>query len=171
MNSQRKVLSVRLDAAIHVEGNRFTPDLLWCVEGSFSLFNCLIVNPMVVLLVQADVHEKYFVWKSLKSYGLTVLTAAHGEFALEASRNHPGAIHLLISDVKMPRMGGLDLCRKITAERPGIKVLMLSGDIREREQLSMNGFSVLHKPVTPAALGNSIETLIGPNSISAMTAT
>src|SRR5664280_1750614 len=119
------------------------------------------VNSKVILLVEDDVHEQYSVWKLLKSDGFTVLTAGNGEFALEASRSHPGPIDLLLTDTEMPRMSGLELCRNVRAERPGIKVIVMSGDLG-REQVSMNGLRFLQKPFTPTALRNSIETLLGP---------
>src|ERR1035437_7493749 len=113
------------------------------------------VNSKVILLVEDDVHEQYFVWKLLKADGFAVLTAGNGEFALEASRSHPGPIDLLLTDTEMPRMSGLELCRNIRVERPGIKVIVMSGDLG-REQVSMNGLPFLQKPFTPMALRDSI---------------
>src|SRR5260370_26267057 len=81
------------------------------------------LNPMVILLVEDDVHIQYFIWKLLKADGFTVLTAGNGELALEASRSHPGPIDLLLTDMQMPRMSGLELCRNISEQRPGINVL------------------------------------------------
>jgi DNA-binding response OmpR family regulator len=83
---------------------------------------------VVILLAEDDVGLQFFVWRLLKADGFTVLTAGDGIAALEASRNYPGSIDLALSDVRMPRMGGLELCRIIAAERPGIKVLMMSGE-------------------------------------------
>ena len=120
------------------------------------------VNSMVILLVEDDVHEQYFVWKLLKADGFAVLTAGNGEFALEASRSHPGPIDLLLSEVEMPRMSGLELCRNIRAERPGIKVLMMSGDLRGGELASVNRLPFLQKPFTATALRDSIEALLSP---------
>jgi DNA-binding response OmpR family regulator len=117
---------------------------------------------MVILLVEDDVYVQYFIWKLLKADGFTVLTAGNGVFALEASRSHPGTIDLLLTDMEMPRMSGLDLARNIRAERPGIKTLVMSGDLRGREQVSVNGLPFLQKPFTVTALRDSIEALLGP---------
>jgi CheY-like chemotaxis protein len=92
---------------------------------------------MVILLVEDDVHVQYFIWNLLKADGYTVLTAGDGKAALEASRNYPGSIDLLLSDVEMPRMGGLELYRNIMAEHPGIKVLMMSGALEGNQTLRM----------------------------------
>lgn len=117
---------------------------------------------MVILLAEDDVGLQFFVWRLLKADGFTVLTAGDGIAALEASRNYPGSIDLLLSDVRMPRMGGLELCRIITAERPGIKVLMMSGEPWCKEQVSVSGLPFLQKPFTLDALRDSIEALLGP---------
>ena len=117
---------------------------------------------MVILVAEDDVHLQFLAWKLLKVAGFTVLKADNGEVALELSRNHPGIIDLLLSDVSMPRMSGLELCRIIAAERPGIKLLMMSSDLRNREQASMNGLPFLQKPFSSETLKDSIETLLGP---------
>jgi two-component system, cell cycle sensor histidine kinase and response regulator CckA len=117
---------------------------------------------MVILLVDDDVGMQFSIWKLLKADGFTVLTAGDGKAALEASRNFPGTIDLLLSDMNMPGMGGLELCKIIAAERPGIKQLMMSGEVWGREQASMHGLAFLQKPFSATALRNAIEALLGP---------
>jgi DNA-binding response OmpR family regulator len=68
---------------------------------------------VVTLLLQ---HEGYF-----------VLSAADGHEGLELSRKYHGKIDLVVTDVEMPRMNGTDLCGHLIEERPGIKVLVMSG--------------------------------------------
>lgn len=117
---------------------------------------------MVILLAEDDVGVQFLVWKLLRADGFSVLTAGDGMAALEVSRHHSGAIDLLLSDVGMPRMDGLELCKKIVSERPGIKVLMMSGEPSSQERVSINGLPFLHKPFTLTALRESIEALLGP---------
>jgi DNA-binding response OmpR family regulator len=84
-----------------------------------------LIRNLVTLLLQ---HEGYF-----------VLSAADGHEGLELSRNYPGPIDLLITDVQMPRMNGADLCGHLLEERPGIKVLLMSGaDISEIVSQNVN---------------------------------
>ena len=123
---------------------------------------------MVILLVEDDVHVQYFIWKLLKADGFMVLTAGNGVFALEASLSHPGTIDLLLTDMEMPRMGGLELYKNIAAERPGIKVLMMSGEPSCKEQVSRSGLPFLQKPFTRTALRDSIDALLGPSRPAAM---
>jgi DNA-binding response OmpR family regulator len=117
---------------------------------------------MVILLAEDDVQVQYFIWKLLKADGFTVLTGGNGAFALEASRNYPGPVDLLLTDLEMPRMSGLELCEKIRTERPGIKILAMAGDLREREHVSVNGLPFLQKPFTPKALREAVEALLCP---------
>ena len=131
-------------------------------RDDFQTIEKVDLNPMVILLAEDDLVVQLFVWKLLKADGFTVLTAGDGIAALEASRNYPGPIDLVLSDVEMPLMGGLELCRNLAAERPGITVLMMSGALPGREQVSMIGLPFLQKPFTHQGLRNSIEALLGP---------
>jgi DNA-binding response OmpR family regulator len=77
-----------------------------------------MIRNLVTLLMQED--------------GYYVLSAADGHEGLELSRKYPGVIDLLITDMVMPRMNGTDLWGHLKEERPGIKVLVMSGaDISE----------------------------------------
>src|SRR5580765_8285788 len=78
------------------------------------------VNSMVILVAEDHEDVRLAIWNILKAEGFTVLAAYDGKAALELSRIYPGTIDLLLSDVDMPRMGGLDLCQAIVAERAGI---------------------------------------------------
>jgi CheY-like chemotaxis protein len=117
---------------------------------------------LVILVAEDDAQVQFFARRLLKAYGFTVLTASNGAAALETSRCHPGPIDLLLSDVEMPQMSGLELGRTIAAERPGIKLLLMSGDLRSREQVSMAEVPFLQKPFSPKVLRDSIEALLGP---------
>src|SRR5260370_14956385 len=55
----------------------------YCKATDFKPLKKVDVNPMVILLVEDDLHVQYFIWKLLKAAGFTVLTAANAEFELE----------------------------------------------------------------------------------------
>ena len=118
----------------------------------------------MILLAEDDATVQKFAGEVLTTDDFTVLTAGDGKAAFDASRNYPGIIDLLLSDVEMPRMGGLELCRNIRKERPGIKLLVMSGDPRTKDQASNDGLPFLQKPFTRAALRNAIEAVLGPIS-------
>jgi DNA-binding NtrC family response regulator len=117
---------------------------------------------MVILVAEDDGGVQSFVGKLLRAAGFTVLTAGDGNAALEESRSYSGTIDLLLSDMDMPLMGGLQLCQNIVAERPGIKVLMMSGGLQGIEQVRMKGLPFLQKPFTASAMRGSIKTLLSP---------
>lgn len=63
----------------------------------------------------------------LTKQGYTVLLAGTGQEALQLCEQHAGAIQLLITDMLMPGMNGLELVRKVHAQWPQLRVLYLSG--------------------------------------------
>ena len=106
---------------------------------------------MVILLAEDYEDVRFAISNILKADGFTVLTTYNGRAALELSRCYPGTIDLALSDMDMPRMDGLELCQTIATERPGIKVLIMSGGLQELEQVYMKGMPFLQKPFTGTA--------------------
>jgi DNA-binding response OmpR family regulator len=94
--------------------------------------------------------------------GHLVLSAADGQEGLELSRQYPGTIDLLITDVKMPRLNGTDLCSHLLEERPGIKVLVMSGsDMSEIIRQNVN-MLFLPKPFDGEALKANVRAILAP---------
>jgi CheY-like chemotaxis protein len=81
----------------------------------------------VILVADDEVLIRNLVTLLMQREGHFVLSAADGHEGLELSRKYPGLIDLLITDVQMPRLNGTDLCAHLLEERPGIKVLVMSG--------------------------------------------
>lgn len=63
----------------------------------------------------------------LETEGYSVVRALSGKEALEASASHDGTIELLLTDVVMPEMNGWELAEKLAEQRPGMKVIFMSG--------------------------------------------
>src|SRR5262249_58730082 len=80
-----------------------------------------------VLLVEDEEGVRDLNRQVLQLCGYTVLTAGDGVEALRLSGQHAGPVHLLVTDVLMPQMGGRELSEVLSAQRPGLKVLFLSG--------------------------------------------
>jgi DNA-binding response OmpR family regulator len=94
--------------------------------------------------------------------GHFVLSAADGHEGLELSRKYPGWIDLLITDVQMPRLNGTDLCAHLLEERPGIRVLVMSGsDISEIISQNVN-LLFLPKPFDGEALKAKVRAILAP---------
>jgi len=97
--------------------------------------------------------------------GHQVISAGGGSEALVRSRAHDGTIHLLVSDVVMPDLGGAELARRLITERPGLRVLFVSGYIPEGNLLPDAPNQVVEyiaKPVTSERLQRKVATLLEP---------
>ncbi|HEX2094085.1 MAG TPA: PAS domain S-box protein, partial [Longimicrobiaceae bacterium] len=79
-----------------------------------------------VLLAEDEETVRRLAKRVLQRSGYTVLEAADGEEALRVAEAHRGPIHLLVTDVVMPRLGGRDLAARLLAARPGLRVLYVS---------------------------------------------
>lgn len=80
-----------------------------------------------ILLVDDDRDVRMLVQEVLNEQGYTVLEVGSPENALFLAQEHPGQIHLLLTDVVMPQMNGKQLAERLSALRPGIKTLYVSG--------------------------------------------
>jgi two-component system, cell cycle sensor histidine kinase and response regulator CckA len=120
-----------------------------------------------VLLVEDEPVVRATAMTFLRKQGYTVLEAEHGHEALRLARGFEGKIDLLLTDVVMPQIGGRQLAESLLTERPGIRVLYMSGytdGVLARNGVLEEGLAFLQKPFTPAVLlGKVRETLDGGN--------
>jgi PAS domain S-box-containing protein len=80
-----------------------------------------------VLLVEDNEPVRILTGRVLRQYGYTVLDAPDGLQALDVIAQHWGPIHLMITDIVMPRMSGPELAKRLAAPHPSMKVLYMSG--------------------------------------------
>src|SRR3954465_2866057 len=81
----------------------------------------------VVLLVDDERAVRAVAGDMLRSFGYTVLEARWAEDAVQAATAHRGRIHLLLTDVALPRECGRALAAVMMACRPGLRILYMSG--------------------------------------------
>ena len=81
----------------------------------------------IILLVEDDDVVRNLARRVLGDHGYSVVEARHGEEALAMSELHKGPIHLLLTDVVMPKMSGRQLAQNLERLRPDIPVLYMSG--------------------------------------------
>jgi len=116
-----------------------------------------------VLLVEDEDAVRAMVARVLAASGYTVLEAADGQQALALAGGHHGPIHLLVTDVVMPRMGGAELARRLAAVRPDLKIIFISGyteDGAARLAGIGRGSVYLSKPFSVASLARRVRALL-----------
>jgi PAS domain S-box-containing protein len=121
-----------------------------------------------VLLVEDDEMVRTLVRETLEREGYKILDAASPFEAKRLADQHRRPIHLLITDVVMPKVSGRELAEQLTARRPEMKVLYMSGYTDNavlNSGILQKEVSFLQKPFTPAALTEKVrEVLEGDNS-------
>ncbi|MBI5366634.1 MAG: CHASE domain-containing protein [Planctomycetes bacterium] len=102
-----------------------------------------------LLLVEDAALVRAMAAAGLRKHGYRVLEAAGGEEALRVAEAHGDGIDLLVTDVVMQRMGGRELADRMVRQRPGLRVLYMSGYTRESigaPGLPAGGIRLLQKP-------------------------
>jgi two-component system cell cycle sensor histidine kinase/response regulator CckA len=123
-----------------------------------------------VLLVEDEASVRELLRNTLHGHGYRVLAAASGEQALERASAHRGPIHLLVSDVVMPGIGGPEVAARLSSLHPELRVLHISGyadDAILRHGVSEGTTAFLQKPFTLEALARKMrEVLDAPRPVS-----
>jgi DNA-binding NtrC family response regulator len=114
-------------------------------------------DQVVALIVDDEPIVRDVVSATLQTAGFFVLIANGGEEALGLSRKFDGTIHVLVSDIIMPKLDGLGLRKQILRERPSIKVLLLSGQVDQ----TLRGFPILRKPFHLDVLKERVLDMLG----------
>jgi len=116
-----------------------------------------------VLLAEDEPAVRAIAQQVLERQGYTVLAAPSGADALALAAQHGATIDLLLTDVVMPGMSGRDLADRLTAQRPGIRVLYISGytdNAIVRHGMLEPGLAYLQKPFRPDALVRKVRDVL-----------
>jgi PAS domain S-box-containing protein len=131
-------------------------------DGQGKLSESLRGNE-VVLLVEDETGVRELAREYLELSGYMVLEARDGYVALELASMHQGPIHLLMTDVVMPGIGGRELAQRLVKIRPDTKVLYMSGytDQAVVHQGILEGEAVLlQKPFSMATLASKLREIL-----------
>jgi CheY-like chemotaxis protein len=116
-----------------------------------------------VLLADDDEQIRELAVPALRELGYTVLDAPDGEEALKLAGKHDGPIHLLVTDVVLPKMNGKQLAMTLLEEHPTVKILYVSGygdSVITSFVGELEHGAFLPKPYTPSSLAGRIRELL-----------
>jgi PAS domain S-box-containing protein len=116
-----------------------------------------------VLLVEDEDAVRTLSRLILQASGYTVLEARDGQEGVWVAQQHPGPIHLLVTDLVMPRMSGWRLADVLTEARPRLRVLFLSGYTEAallRHGVPAAGVALLQKPFSPIGLARKVREVL-----------
>ena len=116
-----------------------------------------------ILLVEDQEGIRELAREYLRQKGYTVLDAADGNEGLQVAAEYKNPIHLLLTDVVMPNVGGQELAKRLAQERGQVKVLFMSGypdHATWDADLPDDSAAVLQKPFTLESLARKIRALL-----------
>jgi two-component system cell cycle sensor histidine kinase/response regulator CckA len=116
-----------------------------------------------ILLVEDETAVREITGLTLKAMGYTLLEAANGEEAIRLCKQRSEPIHLLVSDVVMPGIGGRQLAERLTTLHPEMRVLFVSGytdDAVVRHGVLQAEVAFLQKPYSMAALSHKVRAVL-----------
>jgi signal transduction histidine kinase/CheY-like chemotaxis protein len=125
-------------------------------------------GPETLLVVEDELTVRTLLVNTLRKNGYVVLDAANGNDALEVARRHAGPIHLLLTDVVMPGMGGGVLWQILSSLRPETKVMFMTGhtdDAVVRHGIDVAAVSFLQKPFSLDTLGRELRRTLDENQV------
>jgi CheY-like chemotaxis protein len=150
-----KILLPLVEGAVPPETN---PDLAPAESSS---------GTKTILLVEDEEKVRVFVRKILERSGYKVLEARRGDEGLQTGDATREPIHLLVTDVIMPQMGGPELARRITSSHPETRVLFISGyadGALNQDHVVPENAAFLQKPFTPDALVRKVREVLEWNA-------
>ena len=133
-----------------------------------STDHCLHLAPTrqpsaVILLVEDEDNLRTLLRRTLEAVGFTILSASDGAEALGLFYRQNDTINLVITDIVMPRVNGLEFSARILRDRPETKFLFITGygdDFPELAALNESGTNILVKPFLPSELLRRVEDIL-----------
>jgi two-component system cell cycle sensor histidine kinase/response regulator CckA len=164
------------DVAVASERHRGTTFRIYLPEATAAIDAATVAPPAseslprgseTVLVVEDEEPLKELTCRMLRDQGYQVLSTTEARQALEICGAYPGPIHLLVTDMVMPRMGGAELAEAARTLRTDMRVLYMSG-YTDSATLNGGGAEVvpfLQKPFTAIELGRRVREALGAGAV------
>ncbi len=123
----------------------------------------LLRGSETIFVVEDEEVVRNLVIRILKELGYRVLEAAQGVDVFPVADEHEGPIHLLLTDVVMPKISGRELAERLASLRPGIKVLYMSGytdNAIAHHGILDKGMNFIQKPFTVEGLARKVREVL-----------
>jgi DNA-binding NtrC family response regulator len=120
-----------------------------------------------ILLVEDEEDVRKLAGRILRRQGYTVLEGSHGADAFNVCKQHQGRIHLLVTDVVMPKMSGRELAEELKQVYQDFKVLYMSGytdNAIVHHGILEKGMNYLQKPFTVEGLARKVREVLDEDS-------
>ena len=116
-----------------------------------------------ILLVEDDEGVRLMTTRILSSNGYTVMDAVSGPEALQIADGYQDSIHLLLTDVIMPKMNGRDLADRLTLQHPAMRILYMSGytgNVLVNHEVVDAGLAFIQKPFAAQTLLHRVRDVL-----------
>ena len=123
----------------------------------------ILTGTETVMVVEDEPALRRLISVSLEKRGYAVLAAADGTEAIRIIENNAGNIDLVVSDIMMPKLNGLELMKKAAVLRPKMQFLLISGYMEDSTGLAehlVQEAGYLEKPFLPIELARKVRTLL-----------
>ena len=116
-----------------------------------------------ILIVEDDESVRAFTARAIAACGHAVDTAEDGDLGLSSIRDAGGGYDLVLSDIRMPAMDGIEMAKRAAGEFPGLKILLMTGYAEQRERaadLEAIVIDVVAKPFSLNEIRGKVERAI-----------
>ncbi|MEO4000646.1 response regulator [Mesorhizobium sp. CAU 1732] len=113
-----------------------------------------------ILIVEDDDSVRTFTARAIAAAGHEVETAEDGDLGLSSIREANGQYDLVLSDIRMPAMDGIEMAKRAASEFPGIRILLMTGYAEQRERaadLADIIVDVVPKPFSLVEIRNKVQ--------------
>ena len=124
-----------------------------------------------ILIVEDDASVRAFTARAIAAGGHSVETAEDGDLGLASIREAGGGYDLVLSDIRMPAMDGIEMAKQAASEYPGLRILLMTGYADQRERaadLARIVIDVLAKPFSLAELRSVVAMALRASPVQGM---